>query len=213
MREACALFQGGSQPCPLNPSFAFPRLFWKRSSGPGLAEYSVRSFSGSFAKTHGWHRRYTPFSWYRIAIETGINRPALYRAGLGLLRARVLVVHDGQLAVDPDTSRWGGEPLGAAQPDAPPSLESPNVAGEQRGALPGDNESVAGEQRNRCREATFFRRAKDSSKEKIKKKRKKDPQSVVPWQRFQNGAFSERHHPAGAAKPIPGKYDGISQNR
>jgi hypothetical protein len=53
---------------------------------------------------------------------------------------------------------------------------------------------------------------KDSSKDNIKKKRKATAKDDA-GQPFRNGAFSKRHHPAGAAIPIPGKYDSLSENR
>src|SRR5205823_645692 len=64
-------------------------------------------------------------------------------------------------------------------------------------------------QRKRCQEASLFRRAKDSSKEKERYKDRTPAKTDDRRQRFQNGAFSE-HHPAGAARPVPEKYDSLS---
>ena len=41
--------------------------------------------------TYGWNRPSTPFTWYRIAKELGMSRPALYRAGQALLAKGILV--------------------------------------------------------------------------------------------------------------------------
>jgi phage replication O-like protein O len=159
-------------------------------------------------QTYGWNRDSTPFTWYGVAKAIQITRPALYRAGQALLAARILTRREGHLAIQTDYRLWRGTERSGASP-----LPSSNVDGEQRLALPNSNESVANRKQARCREATLFRRAKDSSKDNIKKKRKTWLQAGIAYQAFQNGAFSEPHHPAGAARPIPGKYDGLSENR
>jgi phage replication O-like protein O len=159
-------------------------------------------------QTYGWNRNSTPFTWYGVAKAIHITRPALYRAGQALLAAQILTVRDGHLAIQTDCGLWRRtERPGSA------ALPSSNVAGKQPLALPDSNESVAGRQPKRCQEATLFRRAKDSSKDNIKKKEKIAVSAGSARPTFQNGAFSEQHHPAGAARPIPGKYDGLSQNR
>ena len=157
-------------------------------------------------QTFGWNRPCTPLTWYTIAKDIGISRPALYRAGQALLEARILILQEGQLAIQTDLHLWVCPGV-----EAQLSLALPpgNVAGEQRPALPGSNESVAGRHLNRCSEATFFRRAKDSSKDNRKKRIKKTLRTDFARPPFRNGAFSERRHPAGAARPIPGKYDDL----
>jgi phage replication O-like protein O len=160
-------------------------------------------------QTFGWNRSCTPFTWYRIAKDTATSRPALYRAGQMLLAARILTLQEGRLAIQTDHVLWV---CPGVEAQLPLTLPHGNVAGEQRPPLPGSNESVAGEPPNRCSQATLFRRAKDSSKENRKKRIKKALWADSPRQPFQNGAFSERPHPAGAARPIPGKYDGLSEN-
>jgi phage replication O-like protein O len=147
--------------------------------------------------TEGWNRARTPFTWYRMAKELDLGRPATYRAGLALLRAEILILSEGSLAIQREDRFWDRRGLGGCANHSE-QLRMPEiaVAGEQRPALLGDNATVAGTQRKRCQEATLFRRAKDSSKEKLKT--------------YKDNA--ERRLLAGSARPIPGKYDGLSQN-
>lgn len=91
-------------------------------------------------QTYGWNRESAPFTWYRIARELAISRPAVYRAGLKLVASGVLVTQGKRLA----------------------------VAGAQRRAVPRSNATDAARQRNSCQEATLFRPAKDSSKDELK---------------------------------------------
>src|ERR1051326_1113404 len=51
-------------------------------------------------QTYGWNRFSAPFTWYRIARDVGMSRPALYRARLGPLAERVLVVNEGRLVLE-----------------------------------------------------------------------------------------------------------------
>jgi phage replication O-like protein O len=147
--------------------------------------------------TDGWNRVWTPFTWYRMAKELGLDRPATYRAGQALLRAEILILSEGLLAVQHDDRFWDRDVIGG-RADRPKQLWMPelSVAGEQRPASPGDNAIVADAQRKRCQEATVFRRAKDNSKDRLKTYKE----------------TAERRLLAGAARPIPGKYDGLSQN-
>ena len=110
--------------------------------------------------TDGWNRVWTPFTWYRMAKELGLDRPATYRAGQALLRAKLLILSDGLLAIQRDDSFWDRHVLGS-RTGLPKQLSLPeiSVAREQRPALLGDNATVAGRQRKRCQEATVFRRA------------------------------------------------------
>jgi phage replication O-like protein O len=119
--------------------------------------------------TDGWNRVWTPFTWYRIAKELGLDRPATYRAGQALLQNKLLILSDGQMAVQRDDGLWDRDILGG-RTGVPKQLWIPevSVAREQRPALLGDNATVAGRQRKRCPEATVFRRAKDSSKDRLK---------------------------------------------
>jgi phage replication O-like protein O len=153
-------------------------------------------------QTYGWNRPYAPFSWYRMAQELGITRPALYRAGQALVASGILVLHEGQVGVRVRT--------GEGRQLLIPGLD---VAKKQRSALPDGNASVAGEQLKRCQQATVFRRAKDSSKDRLKTYKDRHlRKSDAAHHRSGTTDNTERRHLAGAARPIPEKYDGLSQN-
>ena len=160
-------------------------------------------------QTYGWNRHYVRFSWYKMARDLGLSRPAVYRAGSALLTGGILLNHAKQLAVQADPCRWTGDlPNRALVAQRQLWIPGMAVAAKQRIALPSDNAGVVNQQPKRCQEATLFRRGKDSSKDRIKTYIKTRPASVAARHRFQNGAFSK--HPAGAGQPIPGKYDGVS---
>jgi hypothetical protein len=163
--------------------------------------------------TAGWNRTLTPFSWYRIAKKIGGNRAVVWRAGRALLQTHVLFLEDDQLGIQKEGDQWCLLRLSRTS-DAARQLwmTEGDVAAEQRQPLPISNAAVAAGQRIRCPEATVFRRAKDRCKDRLKTSLKTGPASDATRQRFQNGAFSEHHHPAGAARPIPGKYDSVSED-
>ena len=162
--------------------------------------------------TAGWNRNVTPFTWYRIAKRLGGSRAVVWRAGRNLVKANILFLENRQLGIHKDF-QWRLPRL-TPTGDAAQQLWMPgmDVAWEQRRPLPGSNASVAAGQRTRCMEATLFRRAKDSSKDRLKTYKKPGPLSDASRQRFQNGAFNEQRHPAGAARPIPRKYDSLSED-
>ena len=85
--------------------------------------------------TYGWNRPSAPFTWYRIAKELGMSRPALYRAGQALLARGVLVLREGELAIEIESVANRQLPI----PDW---------------TLPGSNALVAWRQHMRCQEAT-----------------------------------------------------------
>jgi len=163
--------------------------------------------------TYGWNREWTPFTWYRLAKELDMDRAAAFRAGNALIQAQLLMLKQRQLAVQMDDGLWDGRlyrPADDAQQLWMPGI---NVARKQRRPLPGDNATVAGTQPKRCQEATLFRRAKDSSKDNLKTYKdrywhkndgERHPATATD--------HAERRLLAGAAAPIPGKYDGLSQN-
>jgi phage replication O-like protein O len=163
--------------------------------------------------TYGWNRQWTPFTWYRIAKETRQDRAATYRAGTALLRARVLVQHEAQISVQQDGGAWDSR-IPAARTDDAQQLRMPGtkVAKEQRFPLPASNAAVALKQPMRCREATVLHRAKDSSKDRVKTYRDRLGHAGRAPHGRGGREDTERPHWAGAAKPIPGKYDSLSQN-
>ena len=163
--------------------------------------------------TAGWNRGLTRFSWYRIAKKIGGDRAVVWRAGRMLLQARVLFLEDGQLGIQHEDGQWRLPRLAPAG-DAARQLWMPegDVDKEQRQPLLASNATVAAGQRISCPEATVFRRAKDRCKDRLKTHIKTGAPSRATRQGFRYGAFNERPHPAGAARPIPGKYDRISKD-
>jgi phage replication O-like protein O len=163
--------------------------------------------------THGWNRRSTPFTWYQVAKDVAMDRATAYRSGQALLRAGVLILADAQLGIQEDSENWGRGVLSLQAVDAGQLwMPGMDVVGTQRKPLSGSNASVGKEQRLRCQETTLFRRAKDSSKDKLKTyKNRRGHRGASPevWRLRENAL---RRHLAGAARPVPGKYDGLSQN-
>jgi phage replication O-like protein O len=137
--------------------------------------------------TDGWNRRLTPFSWYQMANKLGANRAVVWRAGQRLLQDRVLLLEDGQLAIEKDDGQWRVPRLAqACKDDRQLWMPGIDVAKEQRQPLPGSNANIAAGQWKRCPEATVFRRAKDSSKDNLKTYKDKHPcETVASKQRLQ----------------------------
>ena len=163
--------------------------------------------------TLGWNRCSTSFTWHQVAKDVAMDRATAYRAGQALLRAGLLILHQDQLGLQEDCTNWSSGVL--SQPVDARQLWMPgmDVAGTQRKPLSGRNATVVREQRFRCQETTLFRRAKDSSKDRLKTyKDTPSPKSDNGRPRPTAIDYAERRHLAGAARPIPGKYDGLSQN-
>jgi phage replication O-like protein O len=159
--------------------------------------------------THGWNRRWTSFTWYRVAKDLGLDRAATYRAGQALVRAGMLVLQEDRLGLQVDSKAWASYVPSVGAPDARqlfwPEID---VVREQRHPLSGDNTTVVTPQRFGCQEATVFRRAKDSSKD-IKTYKNRHATAHNHVARVKTTVLRPL---AGAAKPVPGKYDGLSQN-
>jgi phage replication O-like protein O len=150
--------------------------------------------------TFGWNRPSAPFTWYRIAKDLGMSRPALYRAGQELLARGVLVLREGQLAIEIESV--------AKRQLTIPGLD---VAGQQRTGCLAATHALPGGNEKRCSRATVFRRAKDI-KDNIKTYKDRHSQRRRAQHPLGRGEDTERQHLAGAAKPIPGKYDRLSKN-
>jgi hypothetical protein len=89
------------------------------------------------------------------------------------------------------------------------------VSDDQRHRKPmtGNIASDDGRHRKRCQESSLFRRAKDSSKDRLKTyKDSHSPKNDDIQHRAGSTENTGRRLLAGAAKPIPGKYDSLSQN-
>jgi phage replication O-like protein O len=164
--------------------------------------------------TIGWNRDTTRFSWYGIAKELFLDRGGVSRAGNRLLVSKVLFLLDGQLGIEQDHREWDRR-LFRSPCDDTRQLWMPGVGDDQRHRKPmtGNIASDDGSHPKRCQQSSLFRRAKDSSKDRLKTyKDRQSPQNDDARYRFGTTANTERRHLAGAAKPIPGKYDGLSQD-
>jgi len=165
-------------------------------------------------QTYGWNRQEVRFTWYRMAKELRVSRPATYRAGQALLTAGILIVQNQQISVQREFRFWGDGrspqmPFGGRQL----WIEGIAVNSQQRRTLPPNNAGVADEQQDRCHTATVFRRRKESSKDSLKTSIDSHLQTAGDMGYGKKPHGEKRDVPtAGAARPIPGKYDGLSQN-
>jgi hypothetical protein len=66
--------------------------------------------------------------------------------------------------------------------------------------------------RKRCQESSVFRRAKDRSKDKSKTYKDRISKTADGSHRLAALESTGRQVLAGSAEPVPGKYDGISEN-
>ena len=160
--------------------------------------------------TYGWNRSFTPFTWYQIAKALSVDRAVIYRAAHKLLQGQMLHLQDGELGIQLDYELWGlfQKPQNAASRQLWLGI---SVVRQQRQALSCNNAGVVPRQLNRCPATTLFRRTKDRCKDKLKTyKDRHAPTGGDASHR--TGTTDPRRHLAGAAKPIPGKYDSLSQN-
>ena len=161
-------------------------------------------------QTLGWNRNTTSYTWYRVAGDLAMDRGGVVRAGHRLLQWGILCLDKGAIGLQENVSCWQCPPVGTLRRRPMTCISDDDP---QRNAMPDVIAINDSYQRSRCQKASTSRRSKDSSKDNRKKKRKTDASENIARQKFRDGAFSEQRHPAGAAKPIPGKYDSVSQNR
>jgi phage replication O-like protein O len=159
--------------------------------------------------TYGWNRQETSFSWYRIAKELTLDQGGVVRAGNTLLHAKVLRANRGRLGIQEDYEQWG---FLVSTSDRAGQLHLPGVSADKHHRKPMTARIASDDDanRNRCQESSLFRRAKDSSKDRLKtyKDRSHSDAARHRW----SPDNTQRPLLAGAARPIPGKYDGISQD-
>jgi phage replication O-like protein O len=162
-------------------------------------------------QTYGWNRAWAPFTWYRIAKELGMDRSRTYRAGQALVARRLFTVQIGQIALQAESTAWASQGGTSPVVSRPRFVPGSYGAARQRKTLPDNNASVANEQPKRCSQATLFRRAKDSSKDKLKTYKDRTPTDDA---RHRLGTMANTQRPplAGAARPIPRKYARLSQS-
>jgi phage replication O-like protein O len=169
----------------------FPTAVLERLINMPLTGAQWRILLWVIRRTWGWNKEATPFTWYQIAKELGLDRGATYRAGKTLLATNALVLVADQLAI----------PMSG---DVTRQLQMPgiDVARQQQKTLPASDEGDACKQPERSPQATLFRRTKDSRKDRLKTKDR--GQDGVP--RHRTGPHGLGPALAGAATPIPGKY-------
>jgi len=160
--------------------------------------------------TLGWNRSMTSFSWYRIARELALDRGGVVRAGTRLIQSGILAVVGDQVGVQQDHSRW---PTLRLAPRDGKAMTDISADTRHRKALTGVPQSADDSHRKRCQESSLFRRAKDRCKDNLKTYKDRPSQKPDDAHRGASTDTSvERRLLAGAAKPIPGKYDRLSQN-
>jgi phage replication O-like protein O len=142
-------------------------------------------------QTWGWNREKTAFSWYQIAKDVRLDRSALFRAGRQLVATGILSSNGGALGIQADAGLWNRHALGPSRAQERGALRGNNVAGPPQSPMPLGHASVAAGPHARRRGPSPFRRMKDRWKDTSKTSKDRD---------------------AGAAGPIPGKYERLSEN-
>jgi hypothetical protein len=134
-------------------------------------------------KTFGWNRHTTEFTWYKIAADLHLDRAGVLRAGKRLLAGEVLTVESGTIGLT--------------------DAETHLVLGPGGGDVGHRMSNGSGENHHRERrpQSSLSRRAIDSSKDK---------QRYIQSAQASSQLTSTYPHPAGAARPVSGKYDDIS---
>jgi len=161
-------------------------------------------------QTLGWNRDTTPFSWYRIASDLAVDRGGVARVGHRLLCSGILYSDGHQIGIRQDPTEWKGVRLA---PQGEEAMTDVTGDGSHRKTMTGIIATDDACLRKRCQESSLSRRAKDSSKDRLKTYKDKHlPKSDDTHHRSGFTDNTERRHLAGAAKPVPGKYDGLSQN-
>src|SRR5579862_3869469 len=153
--------------------------------------------------THGWNREWMPFTWYRIAKETGLDRAAAYRAGTALVQTHVLLQREERIAIQMDSKAWDSRVFAARNDARQLWMPGINVAGEQRRPLPADNGSDVTRQRHDCQATKLFRRAKDRCKDRLKTCKDRRTRGNENTPRDTKRGNTQRLSLTGAARPIP----------
>jgi phage replication O-like protein O len=186
----------------LAPFVRFPNLLLDGLMSAPLTAVQLRVALWVVRNTAGWNQRLTAFSWYAVAKELSLDRAGVWRAGRQLLLGRVLYIESGRVGIQRDPGQWD-------LLDARRALIAVHVDTDQRKPFMPVNAYVDSKQRDRCREATLFRRPKDSRKNRSKTYKKK----VIARQESHSGALTGSSGRRSFAKhQNGGKYDGLSEN-
>lgn len=156
-----------------------------------ISSSEVRILLWVIRHTLGWNRATVAFSWYRIARDLRLDRAGVLRAGKRLLASGWLSSDGGSIGLRDAAilvASWATAPHAASMQTT-------------------DTSNVDHAQRSRCVPSPYDRRDKDIMKKTIKEKQDRS----APQERTPNPATQPRFiHHAGAATPVPGKYDSIS---
>ncbi len=127
--------------------------------------------------TYGWNRKLTTFSWYRIAKDLSLDRGGVVREGNRLLKEQVMVLINQQIGIQKDYDRWRQKGLASSQADDPRQLWMTGVSAEPAHREPMTGIIVTDDSTHRLRRqaSSLSRRAKDSSKDRIKTKKDTSP--------------------------------------
>lgn len=159
--------------------------------------------------TLGWNRDRTPFSWYRIARDLALDRGGVVRTGNRLMQLGVLSIVGNHIGAEQDPAHWQRS---RPAPQGHGVMTDVSAEERHRKAVTGIIESDDERHRKRGQASSLFRRAKDRCKDNLKTYRhghSQQPDDAHRGASVDNSA--ERRLLAGAAKPIPGKYERISQ--
>lgn len=162
-----------------------------------LTGVQLRMLLWVIRKSYGWNRISAPFTWYRMARELLSDRGGVCRAGHALLNARVLLIEDGRVRIQPDEDQWQLTPPEGRKAEAEPHVTMSAITADRATRASGQPSS-------------FFRPAKDSHKERKTSNAMQGPQERKKYLRRRSNPRLDPH-PAGAAKPVEGKYDPSSQ--
>ena len=135
-------------------------------------------------QTLGWNRATASFTWYRMAKDLGADRGGICRAGKKLVLAHRLTIADGRIGLALNQAFRAEASLTNEGPETARSVvDSPRGPGSSEIRRTIDNANDV----SKIDKHLHLRRIDD------------------PRHRSSLGP-----HPAGAAHPIRGKYDGVS---
>jgi hypothetical protein len=152
-------------------------------------------------QTWGWNRQTTHFSWYRMAKDLALDHGGVVRAGNRLLLSGVLSLHGDQIGIQGTDEFWQNHRLRSAGYGILTNVSTGKSQRKELTILSGVTDK---RQWKRCQVSVVFRRTKDSSKDILK--------TYKHMRLKSRGQRQLEYTEAGAARPITGKYDRVSEN-
>jgi phage replication O-like protein O len=149
-------------------------------------------------QTVGWNRPLTKFTWYGIAKDLCLDRAGVLRAGRTLLDGQLLYAESGRIGIEPNPVRWNIRRrlrVTGITDDVRPRF---TMTRNSEPDVPGQPPRGPG--------APLCRRAIDTPKHQ--KPIHQDRQRGAQKRNFRGWRIS-----AGAAEPIPNKYERLSEDR